>query len=100
MPILWNVREASVAARSDRRTRDVAVVEEDGSRLHPPQTGDGLDQLRLSVALDARESKNLSPGEREAHAVDGGRAIRARNDEIAHLEGVGCRRRAHRAFAH
>ena len=53
---------------------------------HGAQSGERLEQLRLTVALDAGDAEDLARRDGEAHAVHRGEAARVIDDEIAHVE--------------
>ena len=70
LAILWDVAEPVLAATPYRGVRDVLAEHGDRARLHLPCSDDCIDQLRLSVALDAGDADHLAAVHGEADVAD------------------------------
>src|SRR5260370_678842 len=76
----------SIAPMSTPRVGWPRRLEADLSRLHRPDAGERLEQLRLPVAGDAGDADDLAPAHREAHALDALDAEAVFHHEVRHFE--------------
>src|SRR5207244_7564544 len=84
--VLRYVRESQVSALAHGCASNVATSEQDASPRDGPQTRDRLDELRLSVSLDARDAEDLAGRDGKRDAVDDVRDARAGDCEILHFK--------------
>ena len=71
-PVLGDVADAEIGDLARRRSGDVVVAEHGcAPEVGRPHPGDGLDQLPLTVALDAGDAEDLAGPDREVERPDG-----------------------------
>src|SRR6266852_7571416 len=86
--VFRNMREAGIVSLRDTATRDVDAIDQDVAGENRPQTGEHLDQLSLSVSLDAGDAEYLPRLHAEVDTVDHADAARSRDAEIPHVESL------------
>jgi hypothetical protein len=69
VPVLGDVTDAHVDHLARRLVRRVAAADADPPRAHGAQPGDRVDQLALTVGVDAGEPDDLAPTHGEADAA-------------------------------
>ena len=69
--ILGDVAHAGAAAAAHRGMGDVLPQELDAAAAHTAEACQGVHQLGLAIALNARQTENLPPAHGEGHVLDG-----------------------------
>ena len=72
MAVLRDVGESHAAARVGAGRGDVLALQEHAPALRPAQPGEDLDQLGLSITLDAADAEDLAAAQLQVHAVERG----------------------------
>ena len=91
MPVGGDVRDSVGIHRADRLAGDVGATEGDLAAGRPAQPDEGLDQLVLPVARDARDAEDLAGPDLEVDPMDHLRSAVVVDGQARHLERVGGR---------
>src|SRR5438552_13659608 len=75
--VFGDVRQPAIAALANGCPRHVDAGDVDAPFRRRAESGDRLDQFRLSVSFDARDAEDFSTGYRERDVVHGVRLARA-----------------------
>ena len=71
VPVLGDVAHAGGIPLADGGLGDVLAAQGQRALLQGFQAGDAVDQLRLAVAVDARDADDFAPADLEGHVLDG-----------------------------
>ena len=82
MSVFGYVRETRVVTVGDAPPGDVDTIDEASPANDLPETGNGFDEFRLPVSLDARDAEDLSWFHVEADIVDDADTTRPNDAEI------------------
>src|SRR5215472_3397547 len=85
-PMRWRSSGTCASPSRRRRLGERGALQADLSRLHRPDAGECLEELRLAVAGDAGNPDDLALPHREAHALDALDAEPVLDHEVRHLE--------------
>src|SRR5829696_7682211 len=72
VPVLRDVGESHAAARVGTGRGDVVALQEHAPALRPAQPGENLNQLGLSITLDAADAEDLAAAQLQIHAIERG----------------------------
>ena len=70
MAILRNMAQACFIALANRHMRDILIIEEYLSAVRLHQSGQRIDQLALSVAVNARDTDDFAPADIKGNVID------------------------------
>ena len=86
LPVLGNVTHARVERLARRRVGQVFAADADLASRGLAQTGQGVDQLALAVAVDAGDADDLARSDVERDAAHGLEAAVVRHVEVLDLQ--------------
>ena len=87
MAILRDMAHAGGRALADGSLGDVLAVQDDFTLAERLQAGQAIDQLRLTIAVDARDANDLPAVHGEGHILHGVVVVRLRgHGHMAHFQ--------------
>ena len=74
MPVFGNVRESEIGPLAHGARANIVRRQQHATGLHRAQSGDGFEQLRLSIAFHAGDAQNFARADLKTEIVHGARA--------------------------